>query len=538
MRWLLSLALCFLGSLVLADENPTKVKPKPEDFLGKWSGKWDDKWQVRFTITQDPKTNELKALYEYEQYVGKPLRRQQLTGKLEGNTLRVGRNMDLTLSPNDPDKGKAVGNFLDRLTANLVRRPKLLPVPDQDSQRKALAAIKETLKGEFARAKAPAEREALAKDLLKYGVETEDDPIACFVILQEARDQAVDVAAFATALAAIDEMARWYKINPLEMKAEVLTNGAKLLPAHAELLARHALRLVDAAIADDQYELADRMGSFALTVAGKTTDGHLLQQAKERVAQIPKNRQAYRLAKASLEILKDRPNDPEANLTAGKFLCFDKEDWAKGLPLLAKGSDKRLSGLASQDAATPKAATDQVKMADAWFQGAGSDTEPAKYKMLLRAHYWYLEALPNLGGLSKAKVIKRLDEIEEAIESSPLPKPKPDIHIVADIDGSDTLRISAYEAVWTHRSYQWPSSVEINDITWKPAAKPQNPKVGTWPLLGRKVDFATATLTKLKGRGTVALKTEKDLIEISFDDPPFGSDTYEVVVTFGQTKTR
>jgi len=413
---------------------------------------------------------------------------------------------------------------------------KLLPVPDKDSQKKARAAMKETLKGEYIRAKTPAQRGNLAKVLLKYGAETKDDPVDRFVLLLEARDQAADVAAFATVLAAVDEMARWYQINPVEMKAEALTKAAKLLPAHADSLAGHALNLAGAAIADDQYELAERLGSLALTAAGKTSNRYLLQRGKERIAQVEENRKAYQLAKASLDTLKSRPDDPEANLTAGKFLCFAKKDWAKGLPLLAKGSDKSLAGLASQDAANPKAATDQVKMADDWLHRAGSEKEP--YKLLLRAHYWYVEALPNLTGLAKAKVLRQLDEIEEAIESSPLTKQQPVIHIVADIDGSDTLRISAYEAVWIHREYQWPASVEINDLAWKPADKPQNPKAGTWLLVGRKVDFATARLTKLKGRGTVALKPAKDQIEISFDDPAFGSDIYEVVVTFGRRKAR
>jgi len=103
------------------DEKPTKDQPKLEDFLGKWSGKWDDTYQVRFTITQDPKTNELKVLYEYEQNVGKPLRRSRVTAKLEGNTLRVGRSMDVTISANDPDKGQAIGRFAERRTADLVR---------------------------------------------------------------------------------------------------------------------------------------------------------------------------------------------------------------------------------------------------------------------------------------------------------------------------------------------------------------------------------------------------------------------------------
>jgi hypothetical protein len=420
---------------------------------------------------------------------------------------------------------------------------KLLPVPDKESQQKARADMKEVLKGAFAQAKTPAQRTVLAKVLIKYGVETKNDPVARFVLLREARDQAADVAAFATAMSAVDEMARWYEINPLAMKAEVLTKGPKLSLAQSEVLARHAVNLLDAAIADDQYELADRMGSLALSAAGASTNQYLLQRAKEHIGQIEKSRKAYELAKASLEALKDHPDDRAANLTAGKYLCFAKDDWAKGLPLLVKGDNKSLAEVAAQDAANPKAATDQVKLAEVWHDLASSESPPAKYKLLLRAHHWYVEALPNLTGLPKAKVVNRLDGIEDIIDSSPLAKQKSQIHITADIDGSDTLGISAYEAVWTHREYQWPTSVEINDLTWKPAEKAQNeraqnPKAGTWPLLGRKVDFATARLYKIKGRGSVTLKRAKDQIEISFDDPPFGSDIYEVIVTFGKGKGR
>jgi hypothetical protein len=420
---------------------------------------------------------------------------------------------------------------------------KLLPVPDKDSQRKARLAMKEILKADFARAKTPNQRVALARALLKYGVETKDDPVARFVLLKEALDQATDVAAFATAMTAVDEIARWYEIKPLEMKAEVLTNASKLPQASAELLVKQAFSLIDAAIADDQYELADQMGALALSAAGKSGNSYLLQRAKESAGLIERSRKAYEAAKASLETLKEKPDDRDANLTAGKFLCFVKDDWAKGLPLLAKGNDKSLAAPAAQDAANPKNATDQVKMADDWFALAGQRDGPTKYKLLLRAHYWYLEALPNLTGLPRAKVLKQMDEIEAVIDTSPLAKQKSEIHITADIDGSDTLRISAYEGLWTHGAYGWPSSVEINELTWKPAEKAQNekaqnPQAGTWPLLGRKVDFATARLVKLKGRGTVSIKRAKDYIEISFDDPAFGSDTYEVIVTFGKGRGR
>ena len=82
---------------------------------------WDDKWQVRFTITQDPKTKQLAVLYEWEEKPGKPLRKQRLTGKIDGNRLRISKETEITLSSKDPDKGKAVGNFKVKRTAELVR---------------------------------------------------------------------------------------------------------------------------------------------------------------------------------------------------------------------------------------------------------------------------------------------------------------------------------------------------------------------------------------------------------------------------------
>src|SRR5260370_12602873 len=83
---------------------------------------------------------------------------------------------------------------------------KLLPVPDKPAQRKAEEAVKEVLKGEFARAKTWDQKVALAKVLIKYGVETKDDPIARFVLLRFAPHHPAEFGAFVTALRALDEM--------------------------------------------------------------------------------------------------------------------------------------------------------------------------------------------------------------------------------------------------------------------------------------------------------------------------------------------
>ena len=50
----------------------------------------------------------------------------------------------------------------------------------------------------------------------------------------------------------------------------------------------------------------------------------------------------------AIEKLKQSAGDPEANLTAGRYSCFYKDDWAKGLSMLARGSDAALKDVASR----------------------------------------------------------------------------------------------------------------------------------------------------------------------------------------------
>jgi hypothetical protein len=40
-------------------------------------------------------------------------------------------------------------------------------------------------------------------------------------------------------------------------------------------------------------------------------------------------------------IMEDNPAEPGANLAAGRFLCFHKDDWERGVPMLALGSESR-----------------------------------------------------------------------------------------------------------------------------------------------------------------------------------------------------
>ena len=113
---------------------------------------------------------------------------------------------------------------------------------------------------------------------------------------------------------------------------------------------------------------------------------------------------------AAEKALATDPDNPEANLAFGRWLSLDADDWHAGLPLLAKGSDAALAGLAKRDLAAPTAAAAQIELADGWWDLAQSKNGPDRAHLTGRAIYWYQQAQPNIhGGFTELKINKRLE---------------------------------------------------------------------------------------------------------------------------------
>jgi hypothetical protein len=95
-------------------------------------------------------------------------------------------------------------------------------------------------------------------------------------------------------------------------------------------------------------------------------------------------------------------------LAVGTYWCLAKGDWSRGLPALARGSDANLKAAAAKELDVPTSPAGQVEVAELWAKLA--DTNVAGYKASLQSHAkeWYQKALPQLSGLEKAKIEKRL----------------------------------------------------------------------------------------------------------------------------------
>jgi WD40 repeat protein len=287
-------------------------------------------------------------------------------------------------------------------------RPKT-PVPEMAKQAEVEKFIKDLYKAEYAKRR-PADRLALAALLLDKARE-EQDPVGRFVLLREARDLAVQAADAVTALTAIDELAKEYAVSAFEMKVTALaTVGHNAATQSAnKALAESYFVLINEALATDDFDTALRLAALADAAAHKTLA--LREEAREKL--VREAQQEYAAVGAVADKLKQNPDDPEANLITGKYLCLRKGDWDKGLPLLAKGSDPALQAAARKDLDKPEEAAAQVEAGDAWWDLAEAHKDWTRRPLLARAGYWYREALPGLTGLNLAKAEGRLKTIAE-----------------------------------------------------------------------------------------------------------------------------
>jgi hypothetical protein len=329
----------------------------------------------------------------------------------------------LTVHSTGPDPLVRAAPKDDAAAAEPRPEAKRAPVPDEATQAKALKLIRDLYKDDYAKKK-PQDLLDLAAKLLQEAGETKDDPAARFVLLRESRDLAAQAGNAPACLEAIDELAKGYDIDALAMKAEWLAATSRTATAIGSLpVADTCLGLVDDALAGDHYELALRFLATAADAARKVRSVALSSKIETRRKEVQASQKEFEEVKEARAKLRQTPDDPDANLAVGKYLCLVKADWKKGLPLLAKGSDAALKAVAEKEADQPAEAEAQVRLGDGWWDLAGKAMGRTKAALLARALYWYEQALPQLKGLAKARVEKRLQEAVALAPQGPALRP-------------------------------------------------------------------------------------------------------------------
>jgi hypothetical protein len=296
----------------------------------------------------------------------------------------------------------------------------LAPVPSAEDQKKVEGVVKDLYKKEYA-AKSVDDRKALALELLQKGLEANDDLTTRYVMLREAKDLAAGAGDVATALRACDALSARHAVDPFPLKIAALDKGKQAASTEAALkeLATRYLALWETSVAADQYEHALDCLKKVQGLGKDAVLAPFVATAKEREKPTSDLKREYQKVAASAATLREKPDDPAANLALGRFLCFEKDEWDSGLRHLAKGSDEALKRLADLEGAGASTSDERAALADGWYTiGEKEKTASARQAAYSRSTTWYYRALTDASALKKLQIERRLKELAKKTSGS------------------------------------------------------------------------------------------------------------------------
>ncbi len=302
--------------------------------------------------------------------------------------------------------------------------PARLPVPPSSERSKTLQAVKKLYRDAYGKI-APEEKQLLAQRLLKDAAAAGEDVTLLYVMLDQARTLATSARDIKTALKAVEALGRRFETDRYDMIYETLrtfSRSAKTKEA-LHLLARHALTAAKGAMADEEPEAAASLAAFAAPLARRISDALMVERAAALAKEASELKRELKAVEPARKKLAEKPDDPAANLTIGKYLCFVKGEWDRGLAHLEKGSDSALKAAAGGDRARPENPTERVVTGDRWWDAAAKQSGAARTGARVRAGYWYALALPAQKGVLRLRLEKRLEEIAALEASLRVPPP-------------------------------------------------------------------------------------------------------------------
>jgi hypothetical protein len=198
--------------------------------------------------------------------------------------------------------------------------------------------------------------------------------------------------------------------KPPAAKAETDQAKAKVDAAWKEM---------NRAILRGEYDQAVKSATAAEAAAKAMNDPAISASAAQRLGDVQKLQSEAAKAAPAIAKLREAPDDAGANVEAGRFLCFWRGDWEKGLPLLAKGADSGLKAIAQEDIAAGADVPMQFGVANAWWDLAANLEGPPRAYAQDRAAELYVKVVARLEGINHTTAQTR---IAQAPVRLPFPK--------------------------------------------------------------------------------------------------------------------
>ncbi len=186
---------------------------------------------------------------------------------------------------------------------------------------------------------------------------------------------------------------------------------APLTPAQIDELLALSRAAAHHALDQDDFEVAKEMQQIGERLARRIRDTEAVKELGQMGVSIRHLERAYRNISSLLEAVPGGRENPDDNLEVGRYFCFCKGQWERGLIFLTRGSDLRLRRLAAQELSQPTTPDEQIEVADGWWETSLEASKLEQLHLQRHALDWYRQAIDGMPeGLLKTKIQMRVDE--------------------------------------------------------------------------------------------------------------------------------
>lgn len=316
-----------------------------------------------------------------------------------------------------PTAVPALPSFVPRPAVKQERQA----VPSESDLQKALKTVKDTFAAEYAAAKSAEQKAALAAKLIDTAKQTLDDPASRYTLYNEARTLALDGASLEVLNDALNPMIDEFIIDAPTARLDAwnaLVKKPRVDPSTSAQLVKLGNALFDQATIDADFDVGKRYGDFVLAATRKLANsGPAVKSATDRNTALAARQKEWPTIIAAIAKLKTSPDDAEANLALARYLALAADDWPAAFPLYAKSGDAALAAAAEKSLTAIAGTLAPAAAGDVWWDAAQALKPPQKTEFAAAADFWYRRAAPQLTGLSRTRVQKRLEELESQLPS-------------------------------------------------------------------------------------------------------------------------
>lgn len=302
-------------------------------------------------------------------------------------------------------------------------------LPNAADSAKASSMLRKVFAARIHDAKRWSDKVKLAEEMLQEAFEMEADPSGAYMLQRAAISLATDAADASVLIKAIDQRVARFDVDAYQEnltrvesffeKTSAISEGS--IKGHDTLLQR-LVSITNAAIEANDFARASRITRLSLRLTDRESHGRISRLLNRLRGQIGGAQIEFDKSAESLARYRFFPDDVAAGAAFGKFLCFFKGDWNKGLPLIAAGAaNEDLRELAQDDLDGEVDLAKQVALGDGWWDLSRRARGAYRQAAQDRAVYWYSLAIDRMpDSLDRLHVENRLGEADDSDASSPL----------------------------------------------------------------------------------------------------------------------